>query len=107
MMFFQSFTFGIMIEDCVQELWRRFSGTNKTAKAKGTTPLWQKVVGAIWVVVFLSITSPWFFYQQALTPKKERWIIPFPITEKVGVPGTSVILGIFAVIIMLFFKPEI
>ena len=83
--FFSSFAFGIMIEDGVQEAWRRLSGESaEVQKLDRKTPLWQKVVGFIWVIFWLMMTSPWYLYSNTRLPKEVTWILPASIVEKVG-----------------------
>ncbi|KAE8396410.1 membrane bound O-acyl transferase family-domain-containing protein [Aspergillus alliaceus] len=68
--FFCGFTLGFMIEDGVQSLWAHMLGKSKglaleseeriEAEVEGgktATPLWQKVVGYIWVCTWLSMTT--------------------------------------------------
>ncbi|KAF4157616.1 hypothetical protein CNMCM6069_005390 [Aspergillus lentulus] len=73
LLFFCSFTLGFMIEDGVQELWRRVTqkrGKNQamqcsekrpsTGAALTPTPVWKKVLGFAWVGAWLSISTPIF-----------------------------------------------
>jgi hypothetical protein len=105
--FFQSFAFGIMIEDGVQELWRRFSGTMIRSEASEGTPLWRKVAGAIWVMVFISMVSPWYHYPQVFIPWEKRWIIPIDLTEKFGVSKMVQSIVVGALVLIFAFQPEI
>jgi hypothetical protein len=50
---------GIMIEDGAQELYRRIYGK---ATANSGSPLWTKLVGYIWVVAFLTWSTPAWIY---------------------------------------------
>ncbi|KAB5571998.1 membrane bound O-acyl transferase family-domain-containing protein [Coniochaeta sp. 2T2.1] len=55
--FFLMQAVGIVIEDAVQAGWRRVSGGGGRSGA-----VWKKVVGAVWVVVFLAWSTPcWGF----------------------------------------------
>ena len=110
MMFFQSFTLGIAIEDAVQELWRRFFETTMPTKASGSgseTAGWKKVAGAIWTMFFICMVAPWYGYPVVVTPLEERWILPYLLTEKLGAPVTGLAVGLGATILKVAFKPEI
>jgi hypothetical protein len=92
-LFFSSFALGIMIEDGVQEAWRRLSG--QPAKTKvSSPPLWQKIVGFIWVAAWLMITSPWYLYPDARLPVDSKWIVPISVVEKVGMNTAVAILAV-------------
>jgi hypothetical protein len=113
-LFFQSFAFGIMIEDGVQELWKRFTATKseerlsngsankhvgKNEKDEETTPLWQKVVGHVWVFGFFVLVNPWFIYPSIRQPIETFWILPFKITDHIGLPVSAAIAAAGGLII--------
>ena len=57
--FFCTQAIGIMIEDGVQAFHRHFRGS-KISNAK--VPLWHRIVGFIWLIVFLTWSTPaWMF----------------------------------------------
>ncbi|GFF25729.1 LOW QUALITY PROTEIN: hypothetical protein IFM46972_01521 [Aspergillus udagawae] len=73
LLFFCSFTLAFMIEDGVQELWRRITekqgkeqavqsnekcGRMSAVEVVTSTPVWKKVVGFAWVGAWLSVSSP-------------------------------------------------
>ncbi|KAL5363167.1 membrane bound O-acyl transferase family-domain-containing protein [Aspergillus floccosus] len=71
LLFFCSFTMGFMIEDGTQELWRHLTGkhaktpsnrSDNEGQSKDTaptvTPLWKRLVGFLWVWVWMSIMTP-------------------------------------------------
>ena len=58
---------GIMIEDAVQELYRRSGGDQKSCL--------PKAVGYIWVVLFLSWSSPVWVYPVARTMKRDDMML--------------------------------
>ncbi|EAU36847.1 predicted protein [Aspergillus terreus NIH2624] len=71
LLFFCSFTLGFMIEDGIQELWHQITGKYaKTQSYRGdnegrskdtastVTPLWKRLVGFLWVWVWMSIMTP-------------------------------------------------
>ena len=69
--FFCTQAFGIMIEDAVQAIYRSVTGEKKDGQR---VQAWKRVVGWIWVVVFLLFwsTPAWMFPgavgQDKLTP---------------------------------------
>ncbi|KAJ9326882.1 hypothetical protein DTO027B5_4708 [Paecilomyces variotii] len=83
MHFFCSFAFGIMLEDAVQEAWKRLTG-NRTVKS-GETTIWKKIVGFVWVAVFLSVVTPFYAYPSLQVPKAA---VPYSIAEKAGITPT-------------------
>ncbi|KAJ9299847.1 hypothetical protein DTO271G3_2731 [Paecilomyces variotii] len=83
MLFFCSFAFGIMLEDAVQEAWKRLTGT-PTGKS-GETPIWKKVVGFVWVAVFISVVTPFYLYPSMQETKAS---VPYSIAEKTGITPT-------------------
>ncbi|KAJ9202660.1 putative toxin biosynthesis protein Tri7-like protein [Paecilomyces variotii] len=83
MHFFCSFAFGIMLEDAVQEAWKRLTG-NRTGKS-GETSIWKKFVGFVWVAVFLSVVTPFYAYPSLQVPKAA---VPYSIAEKAGITPT-------------------
>jgi len=48
MIYFPTITIFYIIEDGVQELWRRITG-NTASDAGASTPLWKRIVGYAWV----------------------------------------------------------
>ena len=48
-----------VIEDGVQELWRRITG-NTASDAGASTPLWKRIVGYAWVFSWMCICMPWY-----------------------------------------------
>ena len=53
---------GIVVEDGVQELWRRWHRSSRRGARDDDVevPLWAKAVGFIWTWTFLSVTAGWF-----------------------------------------------
>jgi Membrane bound O-acyl transferase family len=100
MIFFTVFALGIMVEDGVQAIWRRFSDASKV---NGRVPLWQKIVGFIWVMCWICVALPWLIYPMLrLKPQ----VFPFSVVEKIGVPtaGAGVALG--ALVLIFMFSPQ-
>ncbi|KAF4986888.1 hypothetical protein FDECE_15710 [Fusarium decemcellulare] len=81
--FFASFSLAIMIEDSVQELCRRVTGVN-THNGKQIIPLWHKLVGYLWVSVWLTVTSPWYLYHPTRLPTETKWLVPVSLVQFIG-----------------------
>jgi hypothetical protein len=105
MLFFQSFAVLIMAEDAAQELWRRWS--KEPAVKDGELAVWKKAVGYVWVVGVIVVVSPWFQYSAARLPAKKAWILPYGITERIGVEWAAAAIGIGAVLSLAVLKPDI
>jgi hypothetical protein len=107
MLFFQAYAVAIMVEDGVQELWRRISGTEASTKERGNVPLWKKIVGFVWVIFCHSLFSPWFIYPMTRIDMNDRWIFPFEITEKIGASAAGAGIVLYGLILKLYYKAEL
>lgn len=97
-----------MIEDGVQEAWRRLSGQRaRTEESSLTTPVWQKIIGFIWVAAWLMITSPWYMYSNSRLPIDSKWIVPVSVVEKVGMNTAVAILAIGGLFLKLVIGGEL
>jgi hypothetical protein len=105
MVFFQSFAVLIMVEDGVQELWRRWS--KEPFVKDGEVAMWKKIVGYAWVLAVIILVAPWFQYSTARLPKDKAWIVPYSIVKGIGVrwAGAASVLG--GLLAMAVLKPEI
>src|ERR1700760_1370713 len=103
MLYFQSFAFGIMIEDGVQALWRRFSG-EKFAYSDDDVPIWKKIVGFVWVFGFLSIVSPWYMYPSARVLLGKSTTSSIEITQLIGEKGAGTVFLVLGSALLLIFK---
>jgi Membrane bound O-acyl transferase family len=66
---------GIMLEDSVQEIWRRMGGKGGKGSENGGKEeggeWWKKIVGFMWVTTFLLVWSaPAWFYPHILVGKE-------------------------------------
>ncbi|KAF4830797.1 Acetyltransferase TRI7 [Colletotrichum tropicale] len=86
--FFGSFAVAIMIEDGVQEVWRRFAGVEDSKKVR----LLHKIVGYFWVSTWLTVTSPWYLYHAVRQPVDVKWLVPFSILGMMGPVAGNVLL---------------
>lgn len=65
--FFCSQALGIMIEDTVQEIWRRMGGKKDN--------LFSRSVGVIWTLAFFSWSGPCWFYPFNRVMRREDMLI--------------------------------
>lgn len=119
MLFFPSFALGFMIEDGVQEIWRRQvgnraghppaqSGSNNNNNNKDdSTPVWQKTVGYIWVTTFFVITSPWYMYPQQQVPRDPEGDFSTSVIEIIGIPAAFVGIVVGGGIVKLVLEGEV
>ncbi|KAJ5619896.1 hypothetical protein N7510_003880 [Penicillium lagena] len=78
--FFTSFTLGIMIEDGIQELYKRMTGSEEHF-----VPSWKRAIGYLWVIIWLGVTSTWQLHPSSQnTPPHELSIVPFSISDRIG-----------------------
>jgi hypothetical protein len=106
MLFFQSFAFGIMIEDGCQALWRRYVG-EKFAHADSYVSMWKKIVGFIWTTAFLSMVAPWYTYPASRVPPERSFVLPIQFTKTVGNTAAGTVLVGLGSVLLLVFKAEL
>lgn len=91
MSFFLSFVIGYMIEDGVQGLWKRKLGSQNDS---GLPVWWQKALGFCWVIIWLGVTSPWYFRPGMLRPEEQMVLVPFSIVGLISLPVLkSIVIG--------------
>ncbi|KAJ5594080.1 uncharacterized protein N7459_000288 [Penicillium hispanicum] len=100
--FYLAFVLGIMLEDGVQALWRRFAGSDsEQASSHGAVPpAWHKVVGMAWTMTWLAITSTWYFTPVIQLTNPDMFMVPFSLAEITGLPiavGAAVVSGLVLV----------
>nr|A0A455LM26.1 RecName: Full=Acetyltransferase atnC; AltName: Full=Arthripenoid biosynthesis cluster protein C [Arthrinium sp.]AYO60876.1 O-acyl transferase AtnC [Arthrinium sp.] len=93
--YFSSFALGMMLEDGVQAFYNRLH-----ADKERKTGIWKKVVGFIWVVFWMSLTSPWYMFPSRRKVAGEAaWVLPFNLTEVIGMPMMWGLLGTFGMLV--------
>ena len=86
--FFAIQALGIMIEDAVQHMWGRASqssgsshdGKRKGAKGEDGPELWKRVVGYVWVAVWMAWSVPVWSYPAARRSSGEG-VLPMSLIE--------------------------
>ncbi|KAJ5816720.1 hypothetical protein N7447_008953 [Penicillium robsamsonii] len=89
--FYLAFVLGIMIEDGVQNIWKRVQTPDNeqgTAKqSSGIVPLWTRAAGLVWVMLWLGVTSTWYFTPMIQSTNDDLRVIPFSIAKYIGLEG--------------------
>ncbi|CAG8050681.1 unnamed protein product [Penicillium nalgiovense] len=97
--FFCSFPLAIIIEDGVEVIWHRLAGQDKVdIQPVQSVPFWQRLIGFLWVGVWMCVTSPWYLYPAARQRPDKDWLVPFSFIKAIGlvaVQATLVLYGIF------------
>lgn len=104
MLYFTSFTLGFMIEDAAQALWRRLGVEGSQPTGKGMM-VFKRVVGMLWVMTFLCMTSPIFGYPLGRVPAERREVIPtgYSVAKVVGLGPVLGTVGVGALFLKFFF----
>ncbi|KAJ5183719.1 hypothetical protein N7492_001335 [Penicillium capsulatum] len=98
MAFFSSTMLGILIEEGVQGVWRKWS---PRTSAETSPSLWMKTIGLAWVVMWMGVTSTWYFTPILQVPAETVTLVPFSMVENVDfvpVVGVLVALGLVLVV---------
>lgn len=93
-----------MIEDGVQAAWKRLRGAQKASEEP---KLWQKAIGFIWVVAFLTVVSAGFLQPMQARPDVQMAMAPWSVVERVGLDVVGGIVVVGGVILKFVFKGEI
>ncbi|KAJ5924400.1 hypothetical protein N7466_008587 [Penicillium verhagenii] len=90
MLLFMTAPLGLVIEDSIKALWRSGKGINRGIESadKEGPPIWQKVLGFVWAMAWLGITSTWYFYPQMLRPENQA-LVPYSFASHVGLPAVA------------------
>ncbi|KAJ5179843.1 hypothetical protein N7492_003053 [Penicillium capsulatum] len=102
MPFFCAFAPGIMIEDAIQELWRRTRGY---PESEISSP-WRKAVGFLWVILWLGATSSWYV-DPLLQTAKPPPVVPFGLRSQIPLPVLGSVLLAGGVGLKLVFEVEV
>lgn len=101
---------GIMVEDGVQALWKRVQPASdaKESDAEGDAPpFWIRAVGFLWVMVWLGVTSTWYFHPMSHLPQEETFLVPFSLVERVGIEPLGAVLLVCGIGLYVGFGVEI
>ncbi|KAJ5716853.1 hypothetical protein N7488_002499 [Penicillium malachiteum] len=108
MLLFMTAGLGLMIEDGIKDLWRKVSASRRAGESRKDTPvpLWQKIVGFMWAMGWLGLTSTWYFYPQMVRPENQN-LVPWSLASKFGLPVVGAAALIWGLLVALVFEVEI
>ncbi|KAJ6087134.1 hypothetical protein N7467_006048 [Penicillium canescens] len=110
--FYLAFVLGIMLEDGVQELWKHLQPRNEPEmEAKRSTkevvPLWKRSIGLVWVMLWLGVTSTWYFTPMIQATTEDMRMVPVSAARYIGLCPLTGIVAISGAIIAFTFEIEI
>jgi hypothetical protein len=110
--FYLAFVLGIMLEDGVQEFWKHLQPWNEPeSKAKSSTkdavPLWKRSIGLVWVMLWLGVTSTWYFTPMIQSTTEDMRMVPVSAARYIGLGPLTGIVVISGAIIAFAFEVEI
>lgn len=110
MLLFMTAPLGLMAEDGIKTVWKWLVGysskSGKQANKDAPTPTWQKVLGFLWAMAWLGVTSTWYFYPQMLRPENQN-LVPFSIASVIGLPALGGIVVVWGLLVAFVFEVEI
>lgn len=111
MPFYLAFVFGIMLEDGVQNIWKRVQTPDirqeEAQQPSGIVPLWKRGAGMVWVMLWLGVTSTWYFTPMIQSTNDDLRMIPFSAAKYIGLqPLIGIVVG-SGVGILVMFEVEI
>jgi hypothetical protein len=98
MPFYLAFVLGIMLEDGVQNIWKRLQtpdeGKMEANQSSGLVPLWKRAAGLVWVMLWLGVTSTWYFTPMIRSTNDDLRVIPFSVAKYIGLePLIGIVVG--------------
>ncbi|KAJ5925592.1 hypothetical protein N7454_008231 [Penicillium verhagenii] len=108
MLLFMTAPLGLVIEDSIKALWRSWKGTSRGVESadKEGPPTWQKILGFVWAMAWLGITSTWYFYPQMLRPENQA-LVPYSVASQVGLPAVAGAVLAGGVLVAYVFEVEV
>lgn len=105
MLFFVTAPLGLMIEDAIIALWN-YASTSNGSRKEIPKPLWQKVVGFSWSMLWLGVTSTGFFYPQVVRPENQA-LVPFSVASQIGLPLQAGVVVFGGLVLAKVFEVEV
>ncbi|KAJ5087450.1 hypothetical protein N7456_011066 [Penicillium angulare] len=109
--FFMSIVLGFMIEDNVLALWKgkmNSSDDQSDSKAQTVTPIRYKVIGFIWTLVWLVVSSTWYMEPISQLPQKIVTLVAFGSpSEKLGLPSILVATATISAVVRFMLGGEV
>ncbi|CAG8143270.1 unnamed protein product [Penicillium olsonii] len=105
MLFFTTAPLGLMIEDGIVYIWVLASGAKNTSQ-KGPKPIWQRVLGFLWSMAWLGVTSTGFFYPNTIRPQNQV-LVPFSVASHIGLAAQAGVLLVGGALLAKVFEVEV
>lgn len=105
--FYLAFVPGIMLEDGVQQLWERLFPEKRASSQQAEPPFWQRIVGFVWVMVWLGITSTWYFTPMIQLTSPDVVMVPVSLAARIGLATSVGVALVNGVGLILAFEVEI
>jgi hypothetical protein len=105
MLFFATAPLGLMIEDGIKAGWRYTSKSDNSGQ-NGSTPLWQRVLGFLWSMAWLGVTSTGFFYPQVVRPQNQA-LVPFSLVNHIGLSAQAGVVLVGGAMLAKVFEVEV
>ncbi|OJJ49482.1 hypothetical protein ASPZODRAFT_129961 [Penicilliopsis zonata CBS 506.65] len=103
--FFTVFAVGMVIEDELLWRWRCWFGRGFYSTA--TTTIWERIVGFVWVSVWLAMVAPWYTADIVRVVASTKTQLPVSLVDAYGLSTASVVLAIGAVLLKVIFKTSL
>lgn len=108
--FFMAFVPAIIIEDCVQWLWKKLSPDSQQSDScsrASKPPVWQRALGFCWVMGWLAVSSTWYFTPMIQLTTKDIYMVPFSFCQKFGLFPIATFSVCSGVLLMYVFEIEL
>ena len=70
-------------------------------------PLWKRAIGLLWIMIWLAVTSTWYFTPMIQSTTEDLRMVPFSVAKYFGLePLIGIVLG-SGVAISFIFEVEI
>ncbi|KAJ5192793.1 hypothetical protein N7449_008935 [Penicillium cf. viridicatum] len=96
-----------MLEDGVQNIWKRVqipdSRQEEAKQPSDIVPLWKRAAGMVWVMLWLGVTSTWYFTPMIQSTNDDLRVIPFSAAKYIGLqPLIGIVVGSGVGIVVMF-----
>ncbi|KAJ5636115.1 uncharacterized protein N7484_009428 [Penicillium longicatenatum] len=106
--FYMIFVAGIMLEDFVQHLWGRFGAHKRSSSSEKIEPaMWQRIIGLMWVMTWLAVTSTWYFTPMIQLTGPDVTMVPFSFSAKSSLPTSGTLLLSAGIVISWIFEVDL
>lgn len=112
MSFYLAFVLGIMLEDGVQEVWKRTGCPDASREAMvyhstNIMSFWKRAIGFIWVTIWLGATSTWYFVPMTQSATGDLHMVPLSVANHLGLEPLVGVILIYGAVIAFIFEVEI